>query len=318
MTADAATVTIAVLTFRRPDDLAALLPLLVVQAEEAAGERHSVDVLVVDNDPAASGRAVVESIDSNRVRYVVETTPGIAAARNRALDEAGAARFLVFIDDDERPHARWLAHLLDAQDRHGSAAVAGAVVSDFAVPPEPWVADGGFFRRRRLPSGTRIDVAATNNLLLDMDVVRSVGVRFDPAFGLTGGSDTLFTRQLVSAGAVMSWCDEAVVTDWVPAARVTRDWVLRRAFRSGNSMSLVDLALAADPIGRGRARFHAARRGLPRLIGGLARWLVGGVVRSRRHQANGLRVAARGAGMLAGATGIAYAEYRRPRTDGAS
>ncbi|WP_425454326.1 glycosyltransferase family 2 protein [Luteococcus japonicus] len=46
------------------------------------------------------------------VRYVNETAPGLAAVRNRALDEAGNANLLAFIDDDETPAAGWLQHLV--------------------------------------------------------------------------------------------------------------------------------------------------------------------------------------------------------------
>lgn len=306
---NARSVTIGVLTFRRPDDLAALLPLLLDQAAAVEVEGVAVDVLVVDNDPAGSGGPVVARWGGSRTRHVVEPTPGIAAARNRVLDEV-TGDLLVFIDDDERPHAGWLGHLLAAHERTGAVAVAGAVVSDFGGPLDPWVADGAFFRRRRLPTDTPIDVAATNNLLLDVGAVRRAGVRFDAAFGLSGGSDTLFTRQLSAVGP-MTWCDEAVVTDSVPASRTTREWVLRRAFRSGNSASRVDLALATTPAARLVARLQAVRRGSPRLAGGLARWLAGAVLRSRVHRARGLRTACRGAGLLAGGVGVVYQEYRR-------
>jgi glycosyltransferase involved in cell wall biosynthesis len=245
------------------------------------------------------------------VRYVAEAEPGIASARNRALDEAGGSRLLAFIDDDERPHSGWLLRLLEARASTGAAAVAGAVVSEFDGPLDPWVRAGDFFRRRRPPTGTVITVAATNNLLLDLAVVRRHGLRFDGGFGLTGGSDTLFTRQLTAAGGLMVWCDEAVVTDRVPAARMTRDWVLRRAFRSGNSGSRVEMTLATSGWGRTLVRWNAARRGLPRCIGGGAQWAVGRACGRAQLQARGLRTAARGCGMLAGAFGVVYAEYRR-------
>jgi succinoglycan biosynthesis protein ExoM len=316
MSAACEVVTIGVLTFRRPENLGQVLPALLEQAAGAERRDRHVEVLVVDNDAAGSARPVVEALGSTRMRYEVEATPGIAAARNRVLDEAAGSRFVVFIDDDERPDPGWLAALLQTQERTGAVAVAGAVVSDFAEDPDSWVRAGAFFRRRRLTTGTRIDVAATNNLLLDMRAVRSGGLRFDAAFGLSGGSDTLFTRQLTATAGRMVWCDEAVVTDHVPASRVTREWVLRRAFRSGNSASRVDVVLAGGLLLRTRARLRAVGRGTPRLAGGLGRWLLGLVTGSPAHQARGLRTAARGAGMVSGAVGVVYSEYRR--TEGAS
>ena len=305
-------VTIGVLTFRRPDDLRSLLPALLEQAAACAGADRAVEVLVVDNDSSGSGAAVVEAVGGGVVRYVVEPTPGIAAARNRVLDEAAGSTCVVFIDDDERPHHGWLTQLLTTWEASGAAVVAGAVVSSFAGPLDPWVEAGGFFSRRRLPTGTRISVAATNNLLVDMAVLRRTGVRFDPEFGLSGGSDTLFTRALAGHGAPMVWCDEAVVTDAVPASRMTPRWVLRRAFRSGNSAARVELVLARSAGGRLAARGAALARGVPRLAMGGARWAVGAVTGSRAHRARGLRTAARGAGLLAGVVGVVYQEYRRP------
>jgi succinoglycan biosynthesis protein ExoM len=306
------TVTIGVLTFRRPADLAALLPLLAEQAGAAEAAGYRVEVLVVDNDPEGSGRPVVAQARLPLVRYVLEPEPGIAAARNRVLAEVRDRDVLVFIDDDERPHGDWLGPLLRTQRRTGAVAVAGAVVSAFSGPVDPWLAEGGFFLRRRLPTGTTIDVAATNNLLLDLRQLRPTGLRFDAGFGTSGGEDTLFTRSLSARGLSLVWCDEAVVTDVVPVDRATRSWVLRRAFSSGNSVSRVGLALAGSPVDRLRVRLGATGRGLPRLAGGLGRWALGAVTGSVRHRARGLRTAARGAGMLAGAAGHVYQEYSRP------
>jgi glycosyltransferase involved in cell wall biosynthesis len=302
------------LTFRRPDGLRAALPPLLEQAVEVEPAGYRVELLVVDNDPQASGRPVIEAFGSPRIRYVVEPTPGIAAARNRVLDEAADSAFLVFIDDDEQPHPGWLAALLDTQARTGAAAVVGAVVCELPQPLDPWVEAGRFFRRPRLSTGTPVDVAATNNLLLDMAAIRATGLRFDAAFGLTGGSDSLFTRQLHLSGHGLVWCDEAVVTDSVPASRMSRDWVLRRAFRFGNATSRMDLVLADGRVERVAARLRAVARGVPRLVGGSLRWLVGTVARRPYHQARGLWTVARGAGFLVGGFGIVYVEYGRGKS----
>lgn len=302
------TVTIAVLTYRRPDDLAELLPLLVALAASAA---YRVGVTIVDNDPDAGAAAFVQDwAGRGPVRYVHEPRPGIAAARNRALDEASDAELLVFIDDDERPGPDWLADLLRVREREGCAAVVGPVVSRYAVEPDPWIAAGEFFRRRRLPTGTDVDVAATNNLLLDLGRVRAHGLRFDERFGLIGGEDTLFTRSLVAAGERLVWCDEAVVTDVVPPARLTRSWVLRRAFSSGNTAALVEAELHPGWSGL-RRRARRVGDGLVRAAGGGARAALGTVLASPAHQARGCRTAARGAGMISGAAGYRYGEYRR-------
>jgi len=300
-------VTIAVLTYQRPRDLAELLPALVSQAREVSAE---VDILVVDNDPAGGARAVVrEAAADAPVRYTHEATPGIAAARNRALDEARSA-LLVFIDDDERPTPHWLAHLLAVHAGHRVQAVVGPVVSRYDTPPSRWVESGRFFDRRRMPTLTPVTVAATNNLLLDLAWVHRNGLRFDTRFGLSGGSDSLFTRQLHNRGGRMLWCDEAVVIDVVPASRLTRTWVLRRAYRIGNASSRVLL----DGTAPGRqllVRLRLLGAGGARVIVGSLRYLAGLVTGQIGHRARGLRTAARGAGMLSGSVGSVYSEYSR-------
>lgn len=300
-------VRVAVLTYRRPDDLAAILPELSREAEAARSAGWEVDILVVDNDPQASAREIVTAAG---VGYVHEPEPGIATARNRALDESAACDLLVFIDDDERPVEGWLNLLLDTYRRYGCAVV-GPVISRFDGEPDPWIIDGGFFTRRRMPTGTEVTVAATNNLLLDLTEVRALGLRFDVEFGLSGGSDTVFTRQLVQRGGRMVWCDEAIVYDVVPANRATRDWVLRRSLRSGSCWSASSRHLARTPGERLRWLAADLGSGLARVAGGLVRLAAGFISRDRGLRAAGARNLARGTGLVAGVFGYRYFEYKR-------
>jgi succinoglycan biosynthesis protein ExoM len=140
--------------------------------------------------------------------------------------------------------------------------------------------------------------------------VRSLGLRFDPAFGLSGGEDSLFTQMLTRNGASMVWSAEATVTESVPADRISRRWVLLRSVSSGNSEAQVALRLAGSGA-RSRLRLSYLSAGLARVVAGLLRAAAGSALRSHRHQARGLRAAARGAGMAGGALGWRYQEYRR-------
>ncbi|RUR03474.1 glycosyltransferase family 2 protein [Labedella endophytica] len=308
-------VTIAVLTFKRPEDIAETLPLLADQAESVIARVGRASVLVVDNDPAESARTLVEAYAAERaeipIRYHAEPVSGITAGRNRALTEAAGDDILVFIDDDERPTDAWLSLLLDTFEQSDAVAVVGPVISRFDVEPDSWVAAGEFFSRRRLPTGSAVTVAATNNLLLDLRVVRSIGLEFDPAFGITGGGDTMFSRTLADRGGRLLWCDEAIVWDVVPASRVTRDWVVRRAFRSGNSWTLTSVALAGGAAAAWKARASCFVKGVVRVVGGAVRAALGVLTRSTRHRAKGVRTMARGAGMVSGLVGYSYKEYRR-------
>lgn len=302
------TVTVAVLTYRRPQEIDRVLPMLLAQAAGATDPGVKVGVLVVDNDPAGGAESVVAGHSDPLLRYVVEPVPGISAARNRALDEAGTD-ILVFIDDDETPHDGWLKALLDTRARYRATLVAGTVVSGFDNPLDPWVEAGGFFQRRNLETGTPIQRAATNNLLLDLRRVQAHNLNFETDLGLSGGEDTMFSAALDRAGETMVWCREAVVTDVVPPERTSRRWVVLRALSYGNTASHVSIRLADSGVTRCRVEWLA--RGGLRIAGGVVRYLLGTVRRSQRDRARGVRTAARGIGMVSGAVGWVYQEYRR-------
>ena len=307
---------VAVLTYRRPDDLTDLLPMLLDEAESVGADAQ---VLVVDNDPEASAQDAVAEVrrrdaerSERRLRYVVEPTVGIAAARNRALAEAEGARLLVFIDDDERPVPGWLTALVRCHAEHDATAVAGAVVPDVGRIEDPWIRDGGFFVRQRHRTGDLQPAASTANLLIDLQRVEALGgISFDPGLGLTGGSDTLYTREIVARGGRIVWCDDAVVTDHIRSARLSRSWVLQRHFRAGNGWSRIEVRLAKGPVRRLAVRLRMTGVGSARVVVGGLRATYGRLRGSYRHRARGSRTVARGVGMVSGAWGLRYVEYRR-------
>jgi succinoglycan biosynthesis protein ExoM len=309
-------VVVGVPTYRRPAELADLLPLLLAQAEALPGRR--VDVLVVDNDPEGSARPVVDRLRADghgeRLHHAHEPVPGIAAVRNRILDVATErfdAGLVAMIDDDERPAPGWLAALVRTQEDTGAVLVAGRVVPEFEGPLDPWVAAGRFHTRRNLATGTPLTLAAAGNLLLDARRVRDLGQRFDVGLGLAGGEDTLFTRELHARGALMVWCAESVAVDRVPRERMTRRWVLARAASHGDAWVRSGLRLADGPAGQARVRVRAVVGGAARVLAGAVRAALGLVRRRPVDQARGLRLLMRGAGMVRGAWGLHHVEYAR-------
>ena len=343
--------TIAMLTYRRNDYLAQVIPELLAQADDVCDAQTTASVLIVDNDPQAGARAVVEaaraalageqsetaeppeqavlsepsgSADSDaaapsRLVYVHEPEPGIVAGRNRALSQAHGSDALVFIDDDEIPSPGWLKALVSTWRAQGCAAVTGPTPPTFEVAPSAWVTASGAFDSWEAADGAQVRSADTGNLLLDLDVVENLGLRFDPRYGLTGGEDSLFTRQLTRAGGVIRFAAGAVVTKRVPAARARRTWVLERSLRSGSSWARVRIDTAAPDGGasgslaRLRLRLGYGAKGLAKAgidgaRAGVAR-IRGDVPAQARYE-----VSSRGGlGMVVGALGVHVREYGRPR-----
>jgi glycosyltransferase involved in cell wall biosynthesis len=290
-------IVVAVVTFQRPALLAELASHLAPQLEAADAE-----LLVVDNDPARSAEGLAG------VRYVAEPTPGIPAARNRALDEAGDATLLAFTDDDVRPSVDWLRALLDRQRATDADVVTGPVRFVFPSGAPRW-ADGAHCFRTRAQSGPPPSWPATNNVLLRLDALRQNGIRFEESYGMAGGSDTELFRRLGAAGATFAWADDAVVDELVPAERATARWAIKRSYRTGNTVTLCDV----EERGRGAVAGEAARQSAR-----WARWGMRAAVASvvRRDVAGAMRAAssfARAAGLLSGLTGHRVQEYQRSR-----
>lgn len=300
--------TIAIPTFRRPDRLRLLLDALPARLAEAPDA--VIDVLVVDNDPNGSGEPAARGTDLD-LRYVRETTPGIAAVRNRALDECAGTDLIAFIDDDEVPRPQWLSSLVSTWRAHSSTAVMGRVISMFDDDVDPWVVATGTFTRTPRPTGTPLEVAAAGNLLLDVAQVRHLGVRFDESLGLGGGEDTLFSRQLVGRGGTIVYCAESETEDYVVAERLTRDWAKQRAFSSANAWALAQLRLAGGTLRPVVLRLRLLVGGLLRMTTGAARHLAGRLLGQLVHDARGVRTHYRGRGMVAAALGHHHQEYAR-------
>ncbi|MGY2085979.1 glycosyltransferase family 2 protein [Blastococcus sp. SYSU DS0539] len=300
-------VVVAVLTYRRTGELPGLLAALT---EQAGTVSPRAAVLLVDNDPDGSAAGTAAAWAG--VRYVHEPRPGISAARNRALAEAAEADLLVFLDDDELPGPTWLAALVGAWTRWGCAAVAGPVPARLLGPADDWVAGSGLFDRPRHVTGARMSGAGAGNLLLDLHQVRALGLTFDERLGLTGGEDTLFTHQLVHGGGEIRWCDEAEAVESIPAARLSRAWVLQRSLRSGSSWARAEVHLAGGAGARWRLRGVLTARAVAR-VGLASLSLVAAVIRrDTAARARAECTIAGYAGLVVGAFGHVRVEYARP------
>lgn len=308
------TVTIGVPTYRRPELLSALLHTLPARIQECADLGVDVDVVVVDNDPSGSARDVATGTDLP-VRYVVETTAGIAAARNRILDECVDRDLVAFIDDDEIPREAWLSALVSVWRAHKADAVMGRVISVFDEDVDPWLLASGTFRRPPRQTGTVLQVAAAGNLLLDLRSIRRLGLRFDESLGLGGGEDTLFSRQLAQRGGLIVWCNESETEDLVVASRLSRAWAAQRAFSSANAGTRIQLQLTDGRARRAILRARALIGGVARIVVGSVRRVFGALTSNITHHARGTRLIHRGRGTIAAAIGRRYDEYRRPSED---
>jgi len=228
-------VSVCVCTLRRAHLLPRLLKLI---AGQETGGRFSVEVVVVDNDASGSSRETVESAAADieaPVTYCIEPEQNIAKARNRALAEADGA-YVAFIDDDEVPPGSWLRTMFAACRPSGVAGVLGPVKPLYEEPPPQWVVAGKFYDRHVHETGHVMEWTncRTGNVLMRRRIIPADEPPFREEFG-SGGEDRDFFRRMIARGHKFVWCNEAAVSEIIPASRWKRSFLLRRALLRGRA-----------------------------------------------------------------------------------
>ncbi len=115
------TVSVVICTRDRPMQLERAL--VAIRALSPA----PAEVLVIDNAPQSTATRDVVTRQFPEFRYVEEPRPGLSAARNRGLHEAGGD-IIAFTDDDAEVRPSWVARLRDGFTAPDVMAVTGLVL----------------------------------------------------------------------------------------------------------------------------------------------------------------------------------------------
>jgi succinoglycan biosynthesis protein ExoM len=248
-------VSVCIATFRRADRLRAVI-------EDLARQRRPPDqVVVVDNDAAASARPVIELLRAAgtpfEIDYDVQPQRNIAMTRNRTVSLA-RGEWLAFIDDDERAPEDWLSQLLAAALRYAADGVLGPVEPQVPADAPQWIRRGKFYDFPHLRSGEIVPLNRMRfgNILLRGEPLRSEPGPFDTSYGLSTGEDGDLLVRLAHNGARIVWCDEAIVWEPIEGRRLSLRWLLMRALSGGQEFARQTVNGKYGPIGwSGRARF---------------------------------------------------------------
>jgi glycosyltransferase involved in cell wall biosynthesis len=238
--------TLAVPTHNRAATLAETLASLSAQRLPADVE---TECIVVDNNSSDGTPAVVEEAAARApfaIRRVFETGPGSSFARNRAVAEA-AGDFILFIDDDAVADSDWAALMLAAIQRRGLDAVCGLVLPRWEAPPPPWLGPSLYVRfavhdEHAIAAARPEDTEVLRNYFsantgFRRDCFTRFG-RFREDLGVVGGNpisgeDTDMFARIMAGGGAMGFVREARVFHLVPAARMNRKYLVRKAFAFG-------------------------------------------------------------------------------------
>lgn len=306
-------ITVCVCTYRRP----ALLTRLLAGLEAQTPETPAFEIVVVDNDAAGSAEETVEGHArqaQHPVRYLLEPRQNISLARNRAV-QAARGHWLALIDDDEVPAPTWLRELHATARQTRAPIVLGPVLPELARDAPGWIGEGGLFMRPRYPTGTVVPYmdVRTSNLLMRREVALSVAGPFDPDYGLSGGEDIMLLERLRQQGQSIVWCDQAPVTESIPAERANLGYILRRAYGGAQSYARVHRRLAPNPRARRRRTATLLARTLAMLPVDFALALLWAPL-SRSRSARRLQHGFMQCGKLSALAGAIQQRYAAPQT----
>ena len=240
------TISICVVTFRRPAGLARLLDSL---ARLKLPEGVAAEVVIVDNDPEGSAFRRPRRLQQAGllpVRWRHGARGDIAHARNLCVDDA-RGDWLALIDDDEVAHEDWLRAYWQLAGRCEADGYFGPVIPRLEVERQSWLDLPGFYTRRRWPTGSELGLhgPCTANAFLRRSLL--LRHRFDPAFGRTLGEDTECFLRARDAGARLVWCDEAMVTEFIPPGRHRPSWLVHRALEGASAWARIERRRSSHP-----------------------------------------------------------------------
>jgi hypothetical protein len=228
-------VAVIIPTFRRPQSLERAVRSVLAQRDFGTLVH---ELLVVDNDPAASARDAVKRLQSGapRLRYLHCPEAGVSNARNAGV-AATTAPLVGFLDDDEAAPSDWLASLYSAHRALRADVTFGPVRGQTERAPG-WIRDyleAFFSRTGPAASGLSDTVYGCGNAMLTRATCLDGAEPFDPRANETGGEDDRLFQTLKAGDRRFAWAAEAWVWEHAAESRQTLRYALTRAFGYGQS-----------------------------------------------------------------------------------
>ncbi|CRI67508.1 Glycosyl transferase family 2 [Thiocapsa sp. KS1] len=244
------------------------------------------EILAVDNRSNDATADLVRDLAEKQpnLRYLFEPELGLSHARNLGWRTARAP-FVAYLDDDAVAAPDWLEKILVAFDQvlPTPGCVCGRVAPIWGMDRPAWLNDtlGRYYSilERSDPPGWITDNAFCGaNMVFPRALLERLG-GFDTELGRRGASllsneELLMSKRLRASGLAIYYDPSIRVRHHIPAARLTRGWIIRRVYWQGVSNALVWRRLEAPDKTR---RLKAAARSLRTLLslgGRLARTLV--------------------------------------------
>lgn len=207
---------------------------------------YKIDILVVENNqrPDEHVQKIISSYNSSEkcVKHLLEPIRGIPHARNAALNFAKdkGYNYLAFIDDDAFASPDWIKTLVKVNENAHVAA--GPQLAIFPEGTSSFYRNAVIYHERKVTDGAAIKWAATNNILIDVDFMKTNKLAFNPAL-INGGEDKELFLRVNKLGGKLAWSESAVVSEHIAQSRLSAAWAMRRTFRIGATGFMIESAI---------------------------------------------------------------------------
>jgi len=215
-------------------------------------QHRDFEVIVVDNNPTPKAKAGLECKTRQSLRLIHDEQLGLSRARNVGVDHA-RGEYVAFLDDDAIPDPEWLFELAIGIPKY-QATVAGGCVQlqmpnqvprwfDPAVRP---MLSELVYSGRDIPEISLSQYIVGANMCIARKAFEKAG-GFRVGFGRVGRvlrshEEVEFCRRLQRFGYRISFLARACVHHQIPAVRLRRSFLLRRAYWQGRSDVLLEMA----------------------------------------------------------------------------
>lgn len=236
-------VSVLIPTFRRPDSFVRAVRSVFAQRGVTAFE-----VIAIDNSPEGSAIDTFRKLEAEApvvFRWAHEPKPGVAQARNAAVQLA-SGDLVAWLDDDEEASPDWLASLVATRRETGAQSVFGPV----RARADHDSGHAEFYEQLY----TRAGPATSGSCAQPFGIGNSLQPRamfdepqpFDARTDQRGGEDDALFASWAEAGATFAWAADAHVVEHLGAERTHLAHGLKRAFAYGQGPC--ELAWAARNV----------------------------------------------------------------------
>jgi succinoglycan biosynthesis protein ExoM len=230
-------VCIGICTYKRPEIKFTLESI----AAQILPKNVTIKIIVADNDETDCAKEYIEHLGCKYnidLMYVHAPKRNISIARNACLDNATSSIFM-FMDDDQITTPCWVALMLSKMESDSAQIVFGPVNSIYKANTPKWIVENDFHSTTPVFVDGIIKTGYTGNSLIDLNFINNL--RFDLAYGKSGGEDTDFFDKLFRSGAKLSYEPNAEAIEPVSDHRLKISWLIKRQFRTGQSHAQISI-----------------------------------------------------------------------------